>query len=126
MVGKIPYLYFTYTALSLGIEETMESQGRVADWCKRNYPESQKTNLLALEVLKEAVELCLAVGLHPESVIETAENQAYKTFENGNSEPFPGEAADVGINLLSFLEFHGLDLWKVIDAKMIKNRRKRA
>ena len=95
--------------------ETPES---IVQWCKDTFPQYQSREMLAIAILEEAIELAVAVGV-PKSEIAL---QCLDGTRKPVSEPFPGEVADLGINLLSFAAHEGIDLSQAMNDKMKKNR----
>lgn len=100
--------------------EKEELSASVIDWCQKTFPESQNREHLALHILEEALELCVAVGV---GRLDIHLLTLQKTYQSP-SESFPGEVADLMINLTSFAAHEKLDLHKEVAAKMKKNLEK--
>ena len=105
-------------AYFLDMTTRAESPDSIVQWCKDHYPQHQNRQQLALFILEEAIELCRAVGVPREDIALTALDGNMKPI----SEPFPGEVADIGINLLSFAAHEALSITAEMDKKMKQNR----
>jgi hypothetical protein len=99
-----------------------ETQKSVAEWCRERYPNCQYRERLALEILTEAVELCMAVEIPEYHLREVFDRKVNQILSEGVSEAFPGELADITINLWNFLENEHLTAEEVVTEKMKHNR----
>jgi hypothetical protein len=99
-----------------------ETQKSVTEWCRIHYPNFQNRERLALEILTEAVELCMTLDIPEYHLREVFDRKVNQILSEGNSEAFPGELADVAINLWNFLENEHLTLEEVVTEKMKYNR----
>ncbi len=105
-------------AYFLDMSTRAESPDSIFQWCRDTFPQYQNRQQLALFILEEAIELCRAVGVEKSEIALAALEGNVKPI----SEPFPGEVADIGINLLSFAAHENLSITAEMDKKMKHNR----
>jgi NTP pyrophosphatase (non-canonical NTP hydrolase) len=112
-------MYLLNTSICTNIVEVIDLMakrhpGDVCRWHAENGGHFCRPAGLALRLLREAVELCVAAGAIPAEIAAHTESEISKARERGeiggNLDALPGEVADVHLLLDVFANYAGIDI----------------